>query len=108
MLSLFFKTIISYLSKPAKALVIFLCVILPAQALFVSPPKDPMPLIKDIFPQYTKISEKISAIEEAPLIWTIYGNTSDKNTIQTYVKVSGLQSGAVQEFTINITRVTST
>ena len=39
--------------------------------------------------------------------FTVYGNTSDKNTIQTYVKVSGLQSGAVKEFTINITRVTS-
>lgn len=39
--------------------------------------------------------------------FTVYGNTNDKNTIQTFVKVSGLQSGAVKEFTINITRVTS-
>ena len=39
--------------------------------------------------------------------FTVYGNTNDKNTVQTFVKVSGLQSGAVKEFTINITRVTS-
>jgi len=41
---------------------------MPAQALFVSPPKDPIPLIHEIFPEATFISEK----EGDPLIWTIY------------------------------------
>ena len=44
----------------------------PAHALFVSPPKDPMPLIKEIFPDQTQISEKTSAKAGAPLIWTVY------------------------------------
>jgi NosR/NirI family nitrous oxide reductase transcriptional regulator len=48
-----------------------LAMTLPAQALFVSPPKDPMPLIKEIFPTQTNISEKQIASEGAPLIWTI-------------------------------------
>ena len=51
-----------------------LVMVAPAQALFVSPPKDPMPLIKEIFPEQTKISEKVSTKEGAPLIWTIYKN----------------------------------
>jgi len=46
----------------------FLCVVIPAQALFVSPPKDPIPLIHEIFPEATLISEK----QGDPLIWTIY------------------------------------
>lgn len=46
----------------------FLCVVMPAQALFVSPPKDPIPLIHEIFPEATSISEK----QGDPLIWTIY------------------------------------
>ena len=46
----------------------FLCVVMPAQALFVSPPKDPIPLIHEIFPEATLISEK----QGEPLIWTIY------------------------------------
>jgi len=49
-------------------------VIFPAQALFVSPPKDPMPLIKEIFAEQTKISEKVAAKEGDPLVWTIYKN----------------------------------
>ena len=69
-----FNRVISYLSALAKALVLFLCVILPVQALFVSPPKDPLPLIKEIFPTQTKISEKVSAKEGDPLVWTIYTN----------------------------------
>ena len=48
-----------------------LAMTLPAQALFISPPKDPMPLIKEIFPTQTNISEKQIASEGAPLIWTI-------------------------------------
>jgi NosR/NirI family nitrous oxide reductase transcriptional regulator len=34
------------------------CVVLPAHALFVSPAKDPLPLIKEILPTQTKISDK--------------------------------------------------
>ena len=36
---------------------LFFAITFPAQALFVSPPKDPMPLIKEIFSTQTKISE---------------------------------------------------
>lgn len=39
-----------------------------AHAVFVSEPRDPLPLIHEIFPQATKVSEK----EGDPLIWTIY------------------------------------
>jgi len=42
--------------------------IMPAYALFVSPPKDPLPLIKEIFSEHSKISEKAG---EVP-VWTIY------------------------------------
>lgn len=52
----------------SKALILFICLSLPAHALFVSPPKDPMPLIKEIFPTASKISEK----QGEPLVWTIY------------------------------------
>jgi NosR/NirI family nitrous oxide reductase transcriptional regulator len=55
-----------------------LAITLPAQALFVSPPKEPMPLIKKIFVNQTRISEKIAAKEGAPLIWTVYGETEGK------------------------------
>lgn len=55
-----------------------LAVIFPAQALFVSPPKDPMPLIKEIFVNQTHISEKMFAKEGAPLIWTVYGEKEGK------------------------------
>jgi NosR/NirI family nitrous oxide reductase transcriptional regulator len=41
---------------------------LPAYALFISPPKDPMPFIQETFPALTKISEK----QGDPLLWTIY------------------------------------
>jgi len=50
------------------AFLFFLCVILPAQALFVSPPKDPVPIIHEIFPEATSIGEK----QGEPLVWTIY------------------------------------
>tara|TARA_Y100000310_G_scaffold213571_1_gene214499 strand:+ start:668 stop:1381 length:714 start_codon:yes stop_codon:yes gene_type:complete len=36
--------------------------------------------------------------------FTVYGNASDKTTISTQVKITGLQSGAVKEFTINISK----
>jgi len=69
------------LSMPVKVLILLLCVVLPAQALFVSPPKDPMPLIKEIFPEQVRISEKVSAKEGEPLLWTIYGNDNNKDEI---------------------------
>jgi len=39
-----------------------------SHALFVSPPKDPAPLIKEIFPESTKVSDKQGQIP----FWTIY------------------------------------
>ncbi|GAA6203775.1 regulatory protein NosR [Thalassotalea sp. SU-HH00458] len=45
-----------------------LCTSMSANALFVSPPKDPIPLIHEIFPNLTHISEKTGD----PLVWTIY------------------------------------
>lgn len=78
MLSPCLKMVISCLSTPAKVLVLFLCTILPVQALFVSPPKDPIPLIKEIFPTHSKISAKVAAKEGDPLIWTIYTNKEGK------------------------------
>ncbi len=51
---------------------VFLSCILPVQALFVSPPKDPLPIIKEIFPELTKISDKEPAKEGDPLVWTIF------------------------------------
>lgn len=78
MLSPCLKTLIRYSSTSAQALVLFLCVILPAQALFVSPAKDPIPLIKEIFPTHSKISAKVAVKEGDPLIWTIYTNKEGK------------------------------
>lgn len=37
-------------------------------------------------------------------LFTTYGTTSDKTVISTYVKVTGLVSGAVKEFTVNINK----
>ncbi|MFT6925000.1 MAG: NosR/NirI family nitrous oxide reductase transcriptional regulator [Psychromonas sp.] len=45
-----------------------ICLSLPAYALFVSPPKDPIPFIQETFPTLTKISEK----QGEPLLWTVY------------------------------------
>jgi len=56
------------LPKALFFIVALLCVAVPAQALFVSPPKDPIPLIHEIFPDLTNIGEK----QGAPLTWTIY------------------------------------
>jgi len=72
------KTLIRYSSTSAQVLVLFLCTILPVQALFVSPAKDPIPLIKEIFPTHSKISAKVSVKEGDPLIWTIYTNKEGK------------------------------
>jgi len=42
----------------------------PANALFVSPPKDPIPLIKETFPNATNIEDK----QGEPPVWRIYNN----------------------------------
>ncbi|WP_375749095.1 transcriptional regulator NosR [Vibrio sp. HN007] len=41
---------------------------MPASAVFVSPPKDPLPLIKEIFPNHSRIEEK----QNDPPVWKIY------------------------------------
>ena len=61
------------LSYSKKSLTLFslllLCLVqFSAHALFVSEPRDPLPLLQEIFPQATKISDKAGE----PLIWTIY------------------------------------
>lgn len=38
--------------------------------------------------------------------FTVFGTTSNKNLIRTYVKIKGVQSGAVKEFEVQITRTT--
>ena len=62
-----------YLSYSKKKLRLFSVLLLwfaqfSAHALFVSEPRDPLPLINEIFPQATKVSDKAGE----PLIWTIY------------------------------------
>ena len=62
-----------FLSHSKKQLKLFALLILwlvqfSAHALFVSEPRDPLPLINEIFPQATKVSDKVGD----PLIWTIY------------------------------------
>ena len=36
--------------------------------------------------------------------FTVYGNASDKSTVSAQVKITGLQSGTVKEFTVNISK----
>ena len=50
------------------AFILMFFTVFSAHALFVSPPKDPLPIIQEIFPQATNISEKTGD----PLIWTVY------------------------------------
>lgn len=50
------------------AFVLMFFMVFYAHALFVSQPKEPLPIIKEIFPQATNISEKTGT----PLVWTIY------------------------------------
>ena len=38
--------------------------------------------------------------------YTIYGATYNKSLISTFVKISGIQSGAVQEFEVQISKTT--
>ena len=56
-------------NKLTLLLVLLLCFAqFSAHALFVSEPRDPLPLINEIFPQATKVSDKAGE----PLIWTVY------------------------------------
>ncbi|MDG1732281.1 MAG: 4Fe-4S binding protein [Thalassotalea sp.] len=61
------KINIKRLFQPLALLLLLFTATFPAQALFVSPPKDPIPLIKQIFPEATQIGEKSGEV----LIWTI-------------------------------------
>ena len=61
------KINIKRLFQPLALLLLIFTATFPAQALFVSPPKDPIPLIKQIFPEATQIGEKSGEV----LIWTI-------------------------------------
>ncbi|MCP5076534.1 MAG: FMN-binding protein, partial [Psychromonas sp.] len=53
---------------PLFIFVILLISSLSSHALFVSPPKAPLPFIENTFPESTKISEK----QGEPLLWTVY------------------------------------
>jgi len=50
--------------------------------------------------QYTL---SVKALTDAQ--FSVYGSTSNKNIITTYVKVTGAQSGAVKEFRVNINKL---
>lgn len=49
--------------------------------------------------QFTIAAKSISDAQ-----FTVYGATSNKNIISTYIRIVGLQSGAVQEFKVNINK----
>jgi hypothetical protein len=49
--------------------------------------------------QFTLLVKSISDAQ-----FNVYGTTANKNIISSYVKVTGLQSGAVKEFRINIVK----
>ncbi|MXR67873.1 4Fe-4S binding protein [Shewanella sp. JBTF-M18] len=50
------------------ALMLALMLAMPSYALFVSPPKDPQPILHELFPDATRISDK----QGEPALWTIY------------------------------------
>ncbi|QYJ84489.1 transcriptional regulator NosR [Shewanella aegiceratis] len=50
------------------ALMLALILATPSYALFVSPPKDPLPILHELFPEATRISDK----QGEPALWTIY------------------------------------
>jgi len=73
---MFFKTTARSIFTIARTIVLMLlCLTMPAQALFVSPPKDSLPLIKEMYPQATNITEKKAIRENSEiLVWTVYKN----------------------------------
>lgn len=52
----------------------------------------------------SKLTFTLSVKTITDAMFTVYGTTSNKTLIRTYVKISGLQSGAVKEFEIQITK----
>jgi predicted HNH restriction endonuclease len=52
----------------------------------------------------TKITLTISTKAILETQFQIYGSRADKNVINTYVRVSGINSGTVKEFTVQITK----
>lgn len=52
----------------------------------------------------SKLSFTTSVKTISDSMFSIFGTTSNKQLIRTYVKVSGLQSGAVKEFEVQITK----
>jgi len=63
-------SLFSMIRVPFKAIGLFIALwsfVFSANALFVSPPKDPVPIIHELFPDATDIGEKTGE----PLIWTI-------------------------------------
>lgn len=52
----------------------------------------------------SKLTFTLSVKTITDAMFTIFGTTSNKLLIRTYIKVSGLQSGAVKEFEVQITK----
>lgn len=52
----------------------------------------------------SRLSFTLSVKTITDAMFSVYGTTSNKSLIRTYVRVSGLQSGAVKEFEIQITK----
>ncbi len=52
----------------------------------------------------SKVQFSLSVKSLTDANFTVYGSTSNKNVITTYVKVTGVQSGAVKEFKVNINK----
>jgi hypothetical protein len=52
----------------------------------------------------SKLTFTLSVKTITDAMFTIFGTTSNKLLVRTYVKVSGLQSGAVKEFEVQITK----
>jgi len=60
--------------------------------------KDPTPGSKD--GSTLSFNLNIKSITDSQ--FTVYGTSSDKNVIKTHVKITGIQSGAVREFEVQI------
>ena len=54
----------------------------------------------------SQVSFTVSVKSLSEAQFTTYGTTANKNVISTYVRVRGLQSGAVKEFRVNINKNT--
>ena len=54
----------------------------------------------------SKLSFSLAVKTITDAMFSVFGTTSNKSLIRTYVKVSGLQSGAVLEFEVQVTKAT--